>query len=304
MSNGCSCATPNTGVGNCDYKRLKELGIVLVRLEANDGTKNKIDLSVPFTNTLYRAAINNSDTSKRFYPIIDTDFNTVEVGEPTTVTGDYGTNYYVDGGLSSITYTFQVMNRSVSWVETLNKGLNCGNWGAYFIDRNGSPLGIKDGNNFYPVPLSSGISVMYKPAGTDDKPEHCEIKLTTSQFVDKTALKSLILDQATDAKMLSESGLIAAYATVTAPTDTGFSMSIYKATTTTSNSAVTGLVSSDFTLLTTGAIPVVITSVTETPAGSGNYVFVHANNTADKYVTVTKAGLDFESVNETLIDVP
>lgn len=304
MANGCSCATPNTGVGNCDYKRLKELGMVLVRMEANDGTKNKISLATPFTNTMYRAAINNVDTSKRFYPIIDTDFNTVEVGEPTTVTGDYGTIYYSDGGLTSTAYTFQIMNRSVSWCENLNKGLNCGNWGAYFIDRNGSPLGIKEGTDFYPIPLTSGISVMFKPAGTDDKPEHCEIKVTTSQFADKTAMKSLILDQPTDAKMLSEGGLVAAYATVTTPTATGFTMSIYKSTTTTSNSPVTGLVSTDFTLATTGAIAVTITSVTETPAASGNYVFVHASNTADKYVTVTKSGLDFEAVNETLIDIP
>ena len=66
----CACGTVevNTGEVQCFRKFRKTVGLIVVPLIANDGSVNSIDLSTTIDLT---AKVQHTDSSKRFYPILD-----------------------------------------------------------------------------------------------------------------------------------------------------------------------------------------------------------------------------------------
>lgn len=163
MSDSCLCGEGmnNTGLATCLPAFKKTTGVLFVPLFANDGTRNKIDMSTAIDMT---AHVQHIDKSKRFYPIQDLKDVELPVADAKFKTYKDGAKRKLADGIRSFKAT---MPEASSVLIGKLQGVSCSKFGVYLIDIDGQLRGIKDGTNLYPVEIG-GFNAMFKDA-TDDE---------------------------------------------------------------------------------------------------------------------------------------
>jgi len=292
-----------TGIGNTGYLKVcgsnfKDVaGIIVTYAYANDGTENKIAANEVLDDAFLTAQINQTDASKRWYPIA-TPLNAFEStrSESTFEELDNGSREFIKQGARTV--NFQVRGQSTIYLGQL-KACECDELAFYLIDSQGKLMGIvktKEGQDLYPIkmqPSSLDSNYIFASSTTNEY-------LTVSfQFglKENDALLRVYNDSLVEGGLLSLKGLLDVYSTFTSVTTTGFTAKLATLFTQGDKYNASGLVLADFTLTGNGS-PIVITSVTETPALSGTYVFVIPSTltTVVKKLTPVKAGFDFAPV--------
>lgn len=296
MAEFCECSV---GYGNTGRKKdgLKKLiGLFLVQLYADDGTRNAIGIGDTVDDAYVVAKINNADASKRWFPIQDIKNVTDERAESAFETFNDGTRAKVRPGARS--FLGSVINQGPVFLGKLEK-FSCSKFGFFGIDDCHSLIGSisSDGQSLYPVAIQDGSWDVMLMKGNDSAVGRVQIGFDISVLEKDASLRQLEgLDFA------QYSGLLDVNATISAPTTTSFT-----ATLTLDFGAfgeaikAKGFIASDFDLYNeTDMASVVITSVTET--ADGVYAFViPAQTSADVLsLTLDKDGYEMATATVTI----
>ena len=153
MAIGCDCKVglSNTGRPNCVPLFSVVSSMIQVPLTANDGTKNKIDLtSLPTWSTL----VNEADASKRWFPIPA--FENVEVPKADSLFEESasGRMAYLRQGKRSFSGELWADDSTPQFLGKLQKA-RCVEFGVYIVDVNGNLIGSKEGTDLCPIPVDN-----------------------------------------------------------------------------------------------------------------------------------------------------
>lgn len=297
----CTTGIGNTGFLKACGSQFKDVaGMIIVPTFADDGTENKIDADEVLDDAYLTAKINETDPSKRWYPLA-TPFNAFEStrADPTYEELDNGSREFVKQGARTV--NFQVRGQSTIYLGQI-KACPCEELSFFLIDSAGKLMGIvksKESQDLYPIkmqPSSLYSAYIFATPGTN---EYLTVSFQFALAEDDSLLR-VYNDQLVEGSLLSLKGLLDVYATYTNVTTTGFTAKLATLFSQGNKYNASGLVAGDFALYNvTGSAPIAITSVDEIinpdGSGSGSYNFViAATPTAEvKRLTPTKAGFDF-----------
>ena len=299
-TNACNNGAENTGQPSCVPKKNVDAGIVLVKQIADDGSVNKISASDAVDASYVSALINQSDKSKRWYPVMNLKTVIGERAEPTTQDID-GVSYNTKVGTRTYDGIVYGAFANPQFEGVLNSFAN-GKYGYYKIDINGNLTGIIDENgDLIPIKIELGtLYAIYKePTATEVQNVH--LKFMVKESVKDKDLRTLDAQTITT-DLLEIAGLIDVTGVATSPSTTGFVLTnkvIY------GNPfvlpAFTGAVMADYTVYNeTTTSAVVLTSVTE--GADGVYTFVMPAQTSADILSVnlSKDGFEMDAVTVTI----
>src|SRR3990170_4598150 len=135
---GCKCESGllNTGAGCSPLMDVTDK-IIVVPIYDSTGAKNRIQLSsFAFDSTSFKALINQSDASKRWYPVPRLKNVTDERAEPELETFDDNTKIPIRQGLREFTGLAVEKDAPVKLIGKLN-AITCKEVGIYIIDLSG-----------------------------------------------------------------------------------------------------------------------------------------------------------------------
>lgn len=310
----CNGKPANTGRALCDLFPDIPYLPVLVRRTADDGTRNFIDTSVPLNAAYFNGKINQADASKRWYPLVP--MKNVENTRAENIREEFndGSSQFIREGVSS--YTAMLLNVGPTYKGKLDE-FRCADYDLFVIDLVGNINGIIEpgSDNLYGMPIDRGswapvwngktdqavskimLQFNFEPSMNDS--DIRIIPMATSASDGYTGIDLRNIQGLLDAHLVLD-GAAPAPTTFTAAitTDYGYFVNPIK---------VKGLLAADFDLYNvTDSSNVTITSVTETPAGSGNYVFLYPSQTVGDVlrVTLTKDGYDATELSDGDHDLP
>jgi hypothetical protein len=312
---GCKCNGRLGNTGNPSCQMLMDIAGKLIftyRFKA-DGTENYIDMSTAVINDTFVTDALNDVPSERWYPSPGELKNVSDVREdPTFQTFDDGTKFFIREGVRAVNALSPGLDTRVF---KRFEEFNCVQLAAYIVDISGNLIGSRrDGetsNKLYPILISPGSFVPRYVKKTNEAAPGIMWMFDWSQ-VEKDGDLYMIKSSEITTNLLTINGLFDVTGTVSGISTTGFTLALE----TLYGDPVTGLVIGDFydtvggtasrIYNETDSASVTLTSVTETPAGSGSYVFVFAAQTsADELrVTPVKTKYDFYRIPEITITVP
>ena len=304
--NTCRCdnTLANTGVGCKPIMGVAEK-LVLVPYFDNAGNINSITLSSTLNKAYFDALVNQTDKSKRWYPLPKFENVLNERAENVVETFEDGGKYFVKPGTRS--YKGWLIDGSPQMEGKLNN-LKCSEIGVFMIDNRGNLIGMIDetGLKLNPVKIDSQsvmarfINMGYAASGKiefgfdfDSAELDRNLRMITCDTIDYNLRLQLegLLDMQVTYSSIDTTSFIA-----TLFVDDGVS---------TTKVPVKGLVKADFTLanLTTPAA-ITITSVTEVTDGTYTFVIPVVTPGDDLELTPTKAKYDTSLVVASVISVP
>ena len=152
MALGCNCnlGLSNTGKPGCLPIQSVTSGLIMVPLQANDGTLNFIDLTSALPT--WADLINEADASKRWFPLQG--FENVELPKADTVfeEANSGRMAYIRQGKRS--FSGELWNETPTFYGKLSNN-RCVAFGVYIVDVNGNLIGSKVGDGLYPIPVDN-----------------------------------------------------------------------------------------------------------------------------------------------------
>lgn len=277
----CNSTLSNTGTASCKTVMSTTRKLVLVPYIADDGTQNSIDPTDTFDDAFFSALVNNSDTSKRWYPLpLIENVDDVRT-EPEYFTFASDRKIFVGDGTR--TFTAVMPQESTELLSRLESFM-CTKVGAYLIGEDGEITGqiSSDGTELFPVLIQD--NTLYFGL-TKSKPKEPQMLTITFEFSDAIRDSQLRIIPAADitANVLLLDGLQTIQAVVSADSQTGFTVTLTTATASaTSGIPVRGFLAADLKLYNNTDDPghaaaIALTLVSET---DGVYVFTHASQTA------------------------
>lgn len=282
MSDSCLCGEGmnNTGLATCLPAFKKTTGVLFVPLFANDGTRNKIDMSTTIDMT---AHIQHIDKSKRFYPIQDLKDVELPVADAKFKTYKDGAKRKLADGIRSFKAT---MPEASSVLIGKLQGVSCSKFGVYLIDIDGQLRGIKSGTDLYPVEIG-GFNAMFKDATDDEVNEGMiefdfDILLKVSQFwilsttdlgVNPNELSGLVDANLTEVS----SGATSTVLNISSDFGSGVA---------TNPAPIVGLVTADFSAYNDTDSASVTLTVAESTTVDGEYTLTYTSQTALDLVTI------------------
>jgi len=276
--------------------------LILVNLIANDSTKNVIDIS-SYTGSQaeWDARINDSDGSKRYYPLPA--FKNVEDVKGDTIFETFNdtSNLFVQEGTR--TYTGVMPNESPTLLGKM-KEARCQKIGVYIVDDCGNLIGniSSDGASLEPIPVDNNTWNPILVKATDTTVQKIQLSFEYSRLNKDEDLK-MIAESESEIDLLTLRGLLDVNAAAaTSISTTGFTTSLtYDYGTAVAAYDVKGLVLADFDLYNeTSTSSVVISSVTESP--DGTYAFVIPAQTSSDVLTLNlqKDGFEMTALSVTI----
>lgn len=290
MSLGCKCdlGLSNTGMPNCITIQSVTSKLILVPLVANDGTKNKIALGTPLTEASVIALLNQSDASKRWFPLGTFENVAMEKAESSFEEAPSGKKVFIKQGKRS--FSGELWSVSPTLLGKIQDN-RCVEFGAYVVDVNGNLIGSKEGSDLYPIPVdnqSFDARLMY---ATDSTVQKIMVAFDFERLFDEGTLWIVSPSDATNYDFNKAEGLLDINLSKNSATQTTLVLKANLDYGTGANGiAVKGLVQADFTLklASTGAT-ITLTSVT---AVDNVYTLNFASQTAGASViaSVAKTG--------------
>lgn len=162
----CNGAIANTGFLANAQKFGTPYGLFMVPLVANDGTRNKLDVSTPSTlGTQLLAMINNVDPSKRVYPLMGLENFVIEQATSEKVTGNNGSRFVTRAGITTL--KAELWNTSQEYYAKVKD--NCVEFGTYLVDTCGNIQGELIGDDFFPREVNhSSLDTIFQYASSAD----------------------------------------------------------------------------------------------------------------------------------------
>lgn len=152
MALGCNCnaGLSNTGKPGCLPIQSVTSGLIMVPLQANDGSLNFIDLTSPLP--IWSDLINEADSSKRWFPLQG--FENVELPKADTIfeEANSGRMVYIRQGKRS--FAGELWGETPTFYGKLNTN-RCVQFGVFIVDVNGNLIGSKVGDRLFPIPVDN-----------------------------------------------------------------------------------------------------------------------------------------------------
>lgn len=279
-----------------------------VRTHKADGTRNAIDLVADAINGVIPASyiedrINAGttgsalDITERWLPVTWSEVIPAPA-EFQTQTRQNGANRKVGKTLAS--FVAQIDDVSKKYLKALGN-VGCGFWSVYEIDSCANLIGVnsKDSNLFYPKDIEKGTyDTRDLPAIQGTQVEALEVSFQYSDLLDASDI-SIIESCNIEEDLLTTEGLMDVCVEVSNETNAGFTITqtqIYGNAI--DRNKIVGWVVGDYTLVDSGGIPIVITSVTETSAGVYDFVIPVAGPDT---VTLSGSKTGFEFPNTVIV---
>lgn len=299
MSCKCNGTLSNTGKPGCDSVHDIELREIHVPLRAGDGTRNSIDPASATIGDDIIALINQADPTKRWFPLPLMKNVTNERGDNLNETFDDQSVEFLANGVRAMTAI--IVGQGPHYLKKL-QDQHCVEFGVFIVDKQGALVGlIEDDGLIYPIPVDKGSWYTKFMPKTDKVAAKIMIGYNYSTSALDENLEMIPSDDIAGIDLRDVNGLFDVHAAVSSISTTGFTVKLSTDFGPPNDrTTVKGMVAGDFTLAeitpTPGAI--VITTVTETPANSGIYVFVIPAQTSGDALrlTPTKTGYDMSEI--------
>jgi len=151
---GCNCnaGLGNTGRPGCVPIQSVTSKLIMVPLNANDGTLNGIDLSAPLPT--WNSLINEPDASKRWFPLPA--FENVELpkAESQFEEANSGRMAFLREGKRSFSGELWGEDSTPTLLGKMKAG-RCVGFGVYVVDVTGNLIGSKVNGYLYPIPVDN-----------------------------------------------------------------------------------------------------------------------------------------------------
>lgn len=300
----CGYGMSNTGSGCTPLMKVTKKVIFVPQLD-DDGNRNGITIGATLDQTYFDALVNQSDPSKRWFPLPEMKNVKDERADNIVETFEDGSTGFVQEG------TREFMGWAVNAPQQLKGKIEAGRcieMGVYLIDINGNLVGSlsEDRTTLYPIKIDKdSISAKFIKA-TDKTLQKIEFKFNFSIEEHDESLEMITCEEL-DYEVLNLRGLLDIYADYSLIDNTTFTMRLRTDYgTPTSPVLDKGLVAADLALYNvTDSLAVIVTSVTEDTDG-GTYVVVFpAQTNADEIrVTPSRDGRDYSEVIASLVTMP
>jgi hypothetical protein len=305
-ANFCDCTGTLANTGTPSTKRTIADGakLFLVNMVADDGTKNGIDSGDVINQAYIDALVQNTDKSKRWYPVGKFTNVTDERADPTTESFDDGTTAITQQGVR--TFTGWLLGLDAAYISKL-RSFSCQRFGLYTVDECGNLVGSisKDGTKLYPIEVNdqSWEPRLIKTSNTAIG--KIQLSFNFSQLENDSKLRMIKEDEmADDVDLLDTDGLLSAKAVLNgAATTTGFTVDLTVDYSGFLNPVkVTGRLLAGFTAYNvTQATSITLTSATEAPEGT--YAIVMPAQTAGDVIRLNGIANGIE-IEDLLITIP
>lgn len=285
----CSCGTlgfSNTGTPSCQTIMSVTRKLIFVPYFNEAGDINSIPYSpAPALDKAWFDAKIAADADERWYPTPLIDNVVDERGDAITEGLDSGKEIFIQEGQR--TFTGVMIKQTPELLGKL-KSFKCGAVGVFVVDKDGNIIGSENSDATALNPIRVDENTVYPRLikTTDTTVGKIQLDFTYSDIEADEDLKMILSSETTyDALLLK--GLLDINSSATTGTTTGFTTILTLDYGSALNpKKVEGLVAADFSLYNnTTASTVVITSVTETSAGT--YDFVIPAQTASDVVTLS-----------------
>lgn len=297
MSCNCTTGLENTGFFSCIEEVMKDaVGVIIVPRVANNGDVNKIIIaSDTLDASFFNGKYNQSDASKRWFPILD--LKEVDENFDESVTKEYsdGTSVFLRDGAHN--WSSLLVKKSYSIIKAF-KSARCVDHGVYIVDSDGKMSGIRseDGLDMLPYPVQKDtIQANPNPAVAGGSPQEI---MYSFQFGNLIKMENTVVVLAGDIagfSLLTSMGLLNVNGIVTIPTATSFTVELvltdygnYNRGTALGIGAF-GWVDTDLKLVDNTGTPVVITTVTPKAAPNDNIYDVVIPSTPADVLTLNNA---------------
>ena len=305
----CSLSLNNTGIENCPSIFSATTGFFLVPLVAEDGTTNKVNLASLVANpaTYISGLINQSDASKRWYPVQDIKDITNERAEATFQEFSDGSKFYVKQGVR--TFTGFKPKVSTRWIGKLDNNRCAPDYGLFFITKTLDLVGKRiegDVDYLYPVQIAKQTFVAQFTPQTETTVQGATISFEFDLSEKDSDLAMIPASVLSPVRLNSYNGLVDVVSTVSAEALTGFTIELgVIGGNFTANVPVTGLIDTDFALYNVTDNSAV-TVLTAPEVSDGVYTLTFAAQTSADVirVTPTKNGYDFSAVVTNTVLMP
>ena len=151
---GCNCnaGLGNTGRPGCVPIQSVTSKLIMVPLNANDGTLNGIDLAAPLPT--WNSLVNEADASKRWFPLPA--FENVELpkAESQFEEANSGRMAFLREGKRSFSGELWGEDSTPTLLGKMKAG-RCVNFGVYVVDVTGNLIGSKVNGYLYPIPVDN-----------------------------------------------------------------------------------------------------------------------------------------------------
>ncbi len=278
----CNGSILNTGTPNKQRVVASGVGLIAVRMKADDGTLNQILASDVIDQAYVDAKINEEDDSKRWYPIGNFRNEEDTRADPITETFSDGGSVITQQGVR--TYVGWLINFAPAYVGVL-ESLKCFDFGLFVIDSCGAITGSisKDKTALRPIRVNQNSFEPRYVKATPTVSAKVQLSFEFSQLEKDKDLRVISEEEAT-ADLLDIDGLLPLTAFISGEATTGFAAALrvdFDIFLNASKEVVPGWVATDFALFNKSTnLPVVITSVTESPEGTYTFV-IPAQTPAD-----------------------
>jgi hypothetical protein len=311
MSALCTCdfSLGNTGQAGCQPIMKQTKMLIAVPTFDSTGVKNKILISATLDPSYLTARLNDTDASKRWYPIGSLRNVGGERPEPIYETAAGGQRAFVKEAIRTFNAQLWAENSSPQYLSKL-KSFRCNDFSVYIIDLDNNLVGtvpFTEDGSLYPIRVDKATWSPNAIFGGDETVGKISIIFDWNENERDEQLR-MIKEGEYTFDLTNANGLLDVNATYSSITTTGFTVDLNLIYGSAKNKiGLPGLVIGDFALYnTTDSASVTITSVTESATVKGRYVFVIPTQTSADVLrlTPTKNGYDFDNVVASPITIP
>lgn len=288
----------NTGYyENCDSNFKVMRGMFIVPTYDATGAKNVVPAGTLVDGAYLTARLNDTDPTKRWYPLMHIEAANSERADPTVFTNPSGAIEFVKNGVKNV--SFELRRRGSEFKGQI-EACPCSELSFFAVDLDGKLRGLITGvdtvSDFFPVPIQPSSFYSKLVDAVEENPEHLTVnfqyELTVKDSLLRTYPTNLVTTDLSSAK-----GLYDVYMDVSNVSTTGFTASLRTIYTDGSKYRPTGLVAGDFALYNvTASASITITSVSETSPGVYVFVIPTTPTASIKKLTPTKPTFDFTPV--------
>ena len=307
----CNCTSGLTNTGtSCSPLMAVQKKLILVPYFDSTGAQNSIPFSATLTDAYFSALINQTDTSKRWYPLPEMKNINDDRAEPIMETFEDASMVQVQQGVRKFD---GLLIQQAPYLLNAIQAMRCTDIGVYVVDKDGNLIGsLGNGQNdcdptyLYPIRIDQNSIYGLFEKTTDKKTS--KIKMGFQFHVDENdANLRVITAVEANSNLALLNGLLSVCSDNFNLAHTYFQTTLKVVGYGTPINPVLskGLVAADFALYNlTQSAAVTITAVTESPAGTYKIEFAHQTTANILQLTPTKTGSDFSLVVANHIQIP
>ena len=294
MSCKCNLGLSNTGNPNCLPIQSVTSSLILVPLYSNAGVRNGISLADAVLPATYTALINQADASLRWYPIPAMENIEQPKADSLFEEAASGKKAFLRQGTRS--FSGEIWEGASPQLYGKLKDNRCVEFGFYVRDVDGNLIGSNEGTGvLYPIPVDNASWNPTIAFATDSTIQKIMIGFDWNRLFDESTLWMVTSDEAglnfNSLEGLLDVNLVGTDDSLTS-TDVSGTLDYGTFVNAIKFSGATS--TADWSIYNvTDSASVTVTSVTESPAGSGIYAIGHATGiaSADVYtISVSKDG--------------